>query len=125
MDLSMELGLVVISPVAANALSSVACVFKGDLVDVDIETLHANLFEVVPDQIRDMVADMNVLVSILVPRMEYYSLTQHCHSDAHKDLLDRFFLQLAAFDLVQEIMLRLVDADLQAPTSQLRAPCMG
>ncbi|KAJ3374036.1 hypothetical protein GGF31_008252 [Allomyces arbusculus] len=119
-DLSLPPGHVVISPVIVKAVHVVSGATKGDLVIVDAKTLRARLSEVLTAQLRGAVADMNMLITKLIQRMEYISLTLHKREDAHKDALERFYIQLAAFDLVQDLKSRTGDNSLQAPIGWFR-----
>ncbi|KAJ3365291.1 hypothetical protein GGF32_009796 [Allomyces javanicus] len=119
-DLSLPPGHVVISPVIVKAVHVVSGATKGDLVVVDAKTLRARLSEVITAQLRSAVGDMNMLMTKLIQRMEYISLTLHKREDAHKDALERFYIQLAAFDLVQDLKSRTGDNSLQAPIGWFR-----
>ncbi|KNE71872.1 hypothetical protein AMAG_16301 [Allomyces macrogynus ATCC 38327] len=119
-DLSLPPGHVVISPVIVKAVHVVSGATKGDLVVVDAKTLRARMSEVLTAQLRGAVAEMNMLMTKLIQRMEYISLTLHKREDAHKDALERFYIQLAAFDLIQDLKSRTGDNSLQAPIGWFR-----
>ncbi|KAJ3351593.1 hypothetical protein GGF32_004234 [Allomyces javanicus] len=119
-DLSLPPGHVVITPMIVKAVHVVSGTTKGDLVVVDAKTLRARLSEVFTAQLRGAVGDMNMLMTKLIQRMEYISLTLHKREDAHKDALERFYIQLAAFDLVQGLKSRTGDNSLQAPIGWFR-----
>ncbi|KNE63820.1 hypothetical protein AMAG_08890 [Allomyces macrogynus ATCC 38327] len=63
---------------------------------------------------------MNMLMTKLIQRMKYISLTLHRREDVHKDALEQFYIQLVTFELVQALQSRMGDNSLQAPIGWFR-----
>ncbi|KNE71919.1 hypothetical protein AMAG_16343 [Allomyces macrogynus ATCC 38327] len=93
------------------------CNVKGDLVMVKSETLCARLSKALTERLCTAARILVDFLSKIIRRMEHAGAKLATRDARHQAALDRFYLQLAAFELMLDIRSRTGDQSLPAPPS--------
>ncbi|KAJ3362796.1 hypothetical protein GGF31_001326 [Allomyces arbusculus] len=88
---------------------------KGDLVMVKSQTLRARLSQVLTERLSNTAHILVEFLGKILRRMEHAGAKLSTRDARHQAALDRFYLQLAAFDLMLDIRSRTGDQSLPSP----------